>query len=53
MGSTGATQIAHGDGGCISGGVGVPPRPGCRTHAISVPSRDHAGEVSREVDGAR
>src|SRR5712691_4738503 len=47
------TQIAHGDGGSSSGDRGTPPRPGWRTNAIALPSGDHVGTRSRDVDGAR
>src|SRR5882672_1385424 len=47
------TQIAQGSGCRSSGDRGTPPRPGRRTNAIDVPSGDHVGARSRDVDGAR
>src|SRR2546430_17383958 len=50
--SRSATTIFHGKSTRASGERGVPPVPGWRRKAILRPSADHAGNESREVEGA-
>src|SRR3979490_1734006 len=51
--ATSPTRIDHGKVSVgANGGRGAPPAPGCRRNAIFLPSGDHMGRESRDVDGA-